>query len=79
MKVYDYCLFFEDGTKEAFYLAYGPEDRADSMITDYENSEYIRRFDSEAPGALDTIRRLDAERSLAFILVNPPRELSDGD
>jgi hypothetical protein len=77
MKVYDYAIFFEDGTKDGFWLPYGPDEERgeDRFIYDYKNDPYFQRFNEETNGgAFEKLDALCAEHSLGFILVNPPRE-----
>lgn len=78
MQVFDYGVFFEDGHRESFCLEYGPEGSStERMIADYENDSFIQRFNEETDGeALTALRKLDEIHCFAFILVNPPRELS---
>lgn len=79
MKRFDYCVFFENGTKEYFWLSYGPEgDNLERLISDYKNNEHMQRFNEETNGeAFKILDELSAERSFAFILVNPPVDVED--
>lgn len=80
MKVYDYGIFYENGMKDTFYLEYGPEESRgeETLIGDWRNNEYIKRFDEENDGVvLPGLEKRDEAWSIAFILVNPPRELEE--
>lgn len=84
-KVYDYCIFFANGTREDFYLDYGPErgtDDEDTIMFDIDN-KWFRRFHEEANekdptlDVMGILQQLCDERSLACIIVNPPREIEE--
>ena len=80
--VYDYAIFFEDGTRDGFYLEYGPvnEDRPGSaaIIYDWRNDEFLKRFDSENEGrVMPMLQKMHDERSIGFVMVNPPTTLKE--
>jgi hypothetical protein len=80
--VYNYAIFFEDGTRDAFYLNYGPvnEDRPGSaaIIYDWKNDEHLKRFDGENEGrVMPMLQEMHDEHCIGFIMVNPPTTLSE--
>jgi len=80
--VYNYAIFFEDGTRDAFYLEYGPvnEDRPGSaaIIYDWKNDKHLMRFDDENEGrVMPMLQEMHDERSIGFIMVNPPTTLDE--
>lgn len=78
MRVYDWCFFFENGTKNYLYLPFGPEATEDNkhnnLVHDLDG-EWMQKVFEVYPYAEEYIR--EPNRSFAWAIVNPPQEESE--
>jgi len=75
MKVYDWCFFFENGTKNYLYLPFGPEGDNNARIWyDVEDSR-LDQVEEIYPHIREILSHPD--KHFFMIIVNPPKDISE--